>query len=586
MKRLLIILFLALLFRAVFIPNTGFIADVSFWKSWALAANDHGIVWTAHNTNINYPPGFIYVLWYMGKSYSLFADPHVFNQFWDAGNLLFLAVSKLPAIVSDLVIGILLYFFTKEVLKKEKQKDNFLPILLAGLFLFNPVVILDSAIWGQVESFGMLFTIIAVILIIKGKPSLATFLFMIGALMKLQNIIYIPIIYLFIFRYHGFNSLVKSVAASLLAFVITIFPFIHAHDVERVLVLLTVNNDYFPWLSLHAHNPWWILANGQMMASDKILVLGIVNAKQLGLILYAGIYLLLFILIWKKPNPQNFIISLCIAVFAFFVLSTQSHERYSYPVVVWLLFLIPYLKSIKWQKYTFILYALFSSAIFFNMHEGLVANYPQNGFGFITAFTSPATTYLNSIFMVILLFLLLPYIFREISRLYALLSISLIITALFFLNFSYLVKGKVYLSDLKPVNSRQDFGVLQKDLSVNSFQGPKSWNFLSTDYFFYKKGFGTHANSLISFDLNHKFKNFETDMGVDSESGTQASVIFQIFGDNKLLFESQKMGRFDFPVHADVDTTGVKTLNLIVNDTGDGINNDHADWLNPILYKN
>lgn len=585
LRPIFFVLLLGLLIRLIFIPNTGFIADISFWKSWGLAANDHGIVWTAHNTNINYPPGFIYVLWWMGKTYSFFADPHNFYEFWDAGNLLFLTIVKIPAIISDILIGICIYIFTKKVLKEEKSKNSRLPLILTSLFLFNPVVILDSAIWGQVESFGMIFTILCVFLILKGKPGLGTFIFMIGCLMKLQNIIYIPLIYFFIFRNLGLEALIRSIFTSLISFVVIVFPFIHANDMERVLLLLTVNNDYFPWLSLHAHNPWWILANGEMMAPDKILVLGIANAKQVGLIFFSSIYALLLIFLWKKPNPANFIISLGIAIFAFFLFSTQSHERYSYPLIVWLLLYVPYLKNSTWRLYAYIEFGLATVGMFFNMHEGLVANYPENGFYLLTLITNQTTNNLNSICMVIIFFLLLPFIFKELSRIYALIPAGIIVTGIFAINAQYVLKGKVNLSTLKPISTRQDFGVLQKNLSVNSFNGPKSWNFLSTDYFFYDKGLGTHANSLIIYDLGGKFSKFKTDVGVDSESSTGASVIFKIYGDGKLLYQSQKMGRFDFPKHANVDIKGVRKLTLEVTDAGDGVNSDHADWLNPILYK-
>ena len=50
------------------------------------------------------------------------------------------------------------------------------------------------------------------------------------------------------------------------------------------------------------------------------------------------------------------------------------------------------------------------------------------------------------------------------------------------------------------------------------------------------------------------------------------------------IFESEKMGKFDFPKHVEIDISGVKYLELILDDGGDGINNDHADWLNPVLY--
>ena len=45
------------------------------------------------------------------------------------------------------------------------------------------------------------------------------------------------------------------------------------------------------------------------------------------------------------------------------------------------------------------------------------------------------------------------------------------------------------------------------------------------------------------------------------------------------------MGRFDFPKHIEIDILGVKYLGLVTTDAGDGINSDHADWLNPVLYR-
>src|SRR3990167_7006118 len=120
MSPFLFVLFIGLIIRLLLVGNTGFIADISFWKSWSLGALDHGIVWTTHNTNINYPPGFIYVLWLMGKLYSIFGDPHNFNTFWKENNFGFLLASKSIAIVSDTIIAYLIYWFTSQ---KEKLKQ-------------------------------------------------------------------------------------------------------------------------------------------------------------------------------------------------------------------------------------------------------------------------------------------------------------------------------------------------------------------------------------------------------------------------------------------------------------------------------
>jgi hypothetical protein len=102
---------------------------------------------------------------------------------------------------------------------------------------------------------------------------------------------------------------------------------------------------------------------------------------------------------------------------------------------------------------------------------------------------------------------------------------------------------------------------------------------------FYRTGFGSHANSTLVFDINRLYSRFTTDFGVDTEAATPATVSFKIYGDDKLLYESKKYGRFDFPGHTSVPVKGVKLLKLEITDGGDGINSDHADWLNPILYK-
>jgi Gpi18-like mannosyltransferase len=682
MPYFLIVLFLGMVIRLFLIGSTGFIADVSFWKSWSMAVLDHGIVWAAHNTNSNYPPGFLWILGLMGKIYSLFGDPHNFDEYWRENNYAFLFSSKIIAILTDVGIAYLLYWFTsqKEKLKElgatiyeESGKETKpalsifnsinLPVILAGGFFLHPVVWIDSALWGQVESFGMIFTIGAIILLFYKHPLLASAIFMIGPMMKLQNIIFIPMFFLFIARYYDVHTLIKSIAAAAVSFFLVNLPFVLINDMQQVQWLLTVNNDYFPWLSLNAHNLWWIVAGANgMKINDKLLVLGILNAKQVGLLLFSSSYLLGCILIFLRPTPRNFLASLSIGIFSFFLFTTQSHERYSYPVLVLLLFLYPFLepdfrraylhikqkirhkqllsKEGAWldvlkgsyldaairpampkyptnyklksqssltihpltnesslslskiyrllppfHKYFWIVYMLLSWIIFFNLHHGLVANYPQNGFGPLTAITSPQLTIFNAYLMVFSFFLLIPIVMSQLPFEYFFLCVALLLFGLIMQNSSYIFKGQVSVTALKPIIKSQGFGDTETNMTVSSFSGWKSWNRLSNNYYYYRNGFGTHANGNLTFDIGKRFSRLSTDVGVDTEAGTGASVIFQIFGDGNKLYESKKLGRFDYPVHVDIDVTGVKYLGLIVNDAGDGIGYDHADWLNPMLYK-
>lgn len=636
MPAFLLLLFLGLLIRFLFIGSPGFVADISFWKSWSLAAIDQGVVAAAHSTNINYPPGFLYVLWFMGKSYSLFADPHNFNDFWRENNFLFLFASKSVAIVADVAIAVLIYWFAsnkqllkrlgavfsnhESVLNSQLTTHNSQPLLLSMAFYFNPVVIIDSALWGQVESFGMIFTLIAIMLLFYKRPLLAAAIFTVGTQMKLQNIIYIPLFFFFIWRYFDFKTVIGALGSSVAAFIIINFPFVVARDTNHVLNLLTVNNDYFPWLSLNAHNLWWIVAGANgMNIIDKITLIGIANAKTIGLILFAACYTQAVLLIWKRPTPRNLFLGLAFVIFAFFLFSTQSHERYSYPILVLLLFFYPFLASRHPERnevkskdpfrvslqgepdrllvsngilrftqndiFFWILYGLLTLTIFFNVHWGLVANYPQYGFAPLTAISNAATTIANS-YLLILLFMSLFYFFHsQVSLLLTACCLLLIPFGLLAVNAPFLLKDRLSLTAFKPISIQQGYASLQIDKSVNSFEGWKKWNRLSNNYFFYRKGFGTHANSRIIFDINRNFSVFESDVGVDTEAGTEASVTFQVFGDGRQLYTTPRMGRFDFPQHIRIPVAEVKRLELVVTDAGDGISSDHADWLNPILIK-
>ena len=585
------ILFVGLVVRLILVGNPGFEADISFWKSWSLAAIDHGVVWTAFNTNINYPPGFIYVLWLMGKLYSLIANPHDYFSFWRVNNFSFLLTSKSIAIVADLAIAVLLYSFLKQKNKLiSLGADNHflnrnLPLVASAIFFLNPTVLLDSAVWGQVESLGLLFTLAAIILLFYRRPLLATAIFAIGPLVKLQNIIFIPIFFIFVLRFFDLKTVFKSLGIFTAVFLAIILPFIIQGKTDQILFLMTVNSDYFPWMSLNAHNLWWIVSKAAGMTTiDKMTVLGIMNAKKVGLYLFSSSYLLACLLTFLKPTARNFLLSLTFAIFSFFLLSTQSHERYSYPVVVLLLFLYPFLEQ-KFKKFFWLIYALFTVNVFFNIHAGLVVNYPFSGLSFLTAVTNNFTTLLNSWLSILLYLMMLPFIASQISLFYLFSAAVIFVGLIVFSHASYLFKGKVSLTSFKPIIISQGYGSLEINRSVNSSSGWKKWNRLSTDYFYYRKGFGTHANSNLVFDLNRKFRSFSTDFGIDTEAPTQASVVFQIHGDGNLLFESQKMGRFDFPQHTKVNVTGIKFLGLTVTDAGDGINGDHADWFNPVLYK-
>jgi len=294
-----LLLLLGFAIRLLLIPVAGFKADMAFWKGWGLAVSDKGIIWLVNNTNYNYPPGFAYILDLISKIYKLFADPYNINQYWMDNNLLYLFLFKLLIIASD--IGIV--FLIIKIAKKLKMKWGW---LLGVLFFLNPAVIFDGVIWGQVDQFGLFLFLGTIYFLIDEKPKLASIIFTIAWLMKWQNILFIPIFYLFIYRKYSFNNLIKSLSVSLATFAIITFPFWFHREMASLLNLFTVNSDWFPWYSLNAFNGWWLASGLEgMKLSDKTLVLGIINAKQLGLLLFSLFYFIAALNIFLAKKEKH-----------------------------------------------------------------------------------------------------------------------------------------------------------------------------------------------------------------------------------------------------------------------------------------
>ena len=139
----------------------------------------------------------------------------------------------------------------------------------------------------------------------------------------------------------------------------------------------------------------------------------------------------------------------------------------------------------------------------------------------------------------------------------------------------------VPVSELTPVSAQQDYGSLELNHSV---QGQT----LKIGDREFALGLGTHANSEIVYDLGGVCTRFESWVGVDAEmSGYhESSVVFQMFGDGKKLFDSGVMRLATPARQVNVDVRGVRKLALIVTAAGNGINCDHADWGDAMLFAN
>lgn len=132
--------------------------------------------------------------------------------------------------------------------------------------------------------------------------------------------------------------------------------------------------------------------------------------------------------------------------------------------------------------------------------------------------------------------------------------------------------SKVRLSSLAIHNIAQDISEPRAD--ANLFGKPLSINGKT-----YDNGISTHAWSMVCVEVNGAVR-FHAEVGIDDSSENRGSSVFEIWGDNKLLWRSPVIKGGDSAVSVDLPINGVEMLYLIATDAGDGIGYDYADWVN------
>jgi len=129
----------------------------------------------------------------------------------------------------------------------------------------------------------------------------------------------------------------------------------------------------------------------------------------------------------------------------------------------------------------------------------------------------------------------------------------------------------VRLQDLDYHSIMQDYGSPGAGKSVDR-------NPLTLGGQTFPDGIGTHAHSEMALRLNKAALTFSSTVGVDDEKIGHGSVRFLIYVDGKLRADSGVMRGGDKPKLLQVDLRKANSIRLVVEDGGDGIDSDHADW--------
>ncbi|MGA7200924.1 MAG: hypothetical protein WBX26_03790, partial [Candidatus Cybelea sp.] len=154
------LLFVGLLVRLFFVNNEGFKTDINTYVAWALSLSAHGFASFYSSVGFaDYPPGYFYVLAIVGRLWHAFFASH------DAGYAILRLLVKLPAILADLGVGLLLYAIAR------RFADAAVAFGVAAFYLFNPATIYISASWGQVDSISGGLALLAIYALLRSEDA-------------------------------------------------------------------------------------------------------------------------------------------------------------------------------------------------------------------------------------------------------------------------------------------------------------------------------------------------------------------------------------------------------------------------------
>ncbi|MCL2574502.1 MAG: phospholipid carrier-dependent glycosyltransferase [Defluviitaleaceae bacterium] len=344
-----IILAIALIVRLWAAFNLNYMShptDMISFRFWAnMLANDGFASFYGSDVFTDYPPGYMYILMITGSiTQSLGLDFASVTH-----NMLI----KLPAMLFDIATIAFIYKIAMNFGKSDNANSNRNSAAIAALiYALNPAIILNSAVWGQVDSIHTFLLVVSVYFIGQRKMLPSVLLFTISILVKPQSFIFAPI-YLFMFfkyifgenyqkinpqnnkRLENLKRLALYGAICLLLISVLSVPFVDFSAMPNRFLDIPIVSQYintftsYDLITNNAYNLWTMLGLNGANLTFGVSFLGFASLVTLTF--------LAFFLLWKKNDTGSIFLVGAVLMIGTFLLSIRMHERYNFPAIAFLL---------------------------------------------------------------------------------------------------------------------------------------------------------------------------------------------------------------------------------------------------------
>ncbi len=322
-----LIVFSSCIFRiCIAFFTDGLNTDMNCWRAWSARAASEG-PWGFYSDSYfcDYPPGYIYVLTFIGILRQICT---FFPVFFDTFLL------KLPAILCDIFLCGLLYRKTHEI-----TKDTRLPLVLTLLYSFNPAIWVNSSVWGQVDSVFTLFFILSLMFLADKSFLKSAVLLSIATIIKPQALMFAPIYLLTIWENRKIDKFPKLLFLSIIGFIgvfiLLVIPFVINKSPFFIFNLYKETLASYPYASVNAFNLATFLGGNWIPVDTVFAGLSFGAWGTLGILF--SIIISGFVFLKGKDKSRYFYAS-ALLICGIFVLGAKMHERYLFPTIA-LLFL-------------------------------------------------------------------------------------------------------------------------------------------------------------------------------------------------------------------------------------------------------
>ncbi|KKQ95765.1 MAG: hypothetical protein UV74_C0013G0372 [Candidatus Woesebacteria bacterium GW2011_GWB1_43_14] len=294
----------------------------------------------------NQPPGTIIIFAFIYKLFKF-----IFSFFWFLNikiplfpslvmlfleDRLYPALLQLPAILSDLGMAYLIY---KILVKwKNVQTARFGAIL----FLFNPIIWYNSAVWGQTDATVNFFGLLALYFLLNKKLTKSLLAIAISLYIKVSLAIFLPLFAIVIVRQrHKVINIVKSLSFPVLIILgVTLFFSTKVDPATWLYNIYTkkVLTEQLQVITANAFNLWAALTG--IHEQPHILKLGPLSYQYWGMVLTGLVLAPIFWKLWRNQDKENIFWSFVLLAFSVWMFKTNMHERYLYPLFPYLTILV------------------------------------------------------------------------------------------------------------------------------------------------------------------------------------------------------------------------------------------------------